>query len=166
MFPSRIAITTACITASLTLGFSLAIAAETATTPVIKSCSRLSAKEKATCEWENHKAYKALAKLQPPPVVEAPAPESNLTASLILRSCSRLSGKEKATCEWENHKAVMDAKSGNKGSAASAGSKMSAGTAASTGVSSTLRPSDNCRTLKGRTRAQCMLDARKAARGK
>ncbi|MBI5794050.1 hypothetical protein HZA87_03115 [Candidatus Uhrbacteria bacterium] len=165
MFPSRSTLAIALATVSLTLGSSLAFAAETATTPVIKSCSRLPAKEKATCEWENHKAYKALVKLQPAVVTVEPVPVSNLAASLTLRSCSRLSGKEKATCEWENHKAVVNAKTGNKGSAMSAASKTSAAASVAEGASASLRTSDTCKILKGRTRAQCMLNARKASRG-
>lgn len=158
MFPTRIVTPTAIIAACCMLGSSLALAADaTDAAPQIRSCSRLSAKEKATCEWENHKAYKALAKLQP---AEPPAPEpvSNFAASLILPSCSRKSGKEKAACEWENHKAMKNALHGNTGSSASAASAASRGSVAPS-------PSAPCKTLKGRAKAQCVLEVRKAARG-
>ena len=71
-------------------------------TTTIQSCSRLDGKEKAKCEWENHKLYLKMAKdsaANAAPVAAAPV--------MNLPSCSRLKGKEKANCEWENHKAVQ-----------------------------------------------------------
>src|SRR5690349_15516464 len=78
--------------------------ADDALTP--QACSRLSGKDKATCEWNNHKLYEKMAKEQPQ--VQEAATSEPAVFDIVLPSCSRLSGKDKATCEWNNHKKMME----------------------------------------------------------
>lgn len=132
--------------------------------PELKTCSRLSGKEKAQCEWENHKAYKELLKQQavqsvaeePSGAIEAPAP------AVQLPSCSRKQGQEKAKCLWEQQKLwkamLLGGDSGSSAgeSASNASARPARGRA--------LGVPTACRPLKGKQRAQCIVKERQKAR--
>lgn len=117
----------------------------------VRSCSRLSGKEKALCEYENHKAYKEMAKNQTPVVAEAPVETAPV---LQLPSCARKQGKEKAQCLWENQKLLKASLlSGDETS-----TKLNIGKGRALGLPNA------CKNRSGKERAQCIVKFRREGR--
>ncbi len=147
------------IGALLALSLSMhAFAAE----PVIRSCARLSGQEKAQCEWENHKAYKEMAK-SGAFNAQLVTPEEPAAPAIVLPSCARLLEKEKAQCLYENHKKIKEALKGEAHSTAASTSSPSTASSGSKRGKATGVPA-TCRALKGKERAKCIIEQRKAGR--
>ncbi len=131
-----------------------------ATIPVIRSCARLSGKDKAQCQWENHKAYEEAASLLQ--TLEQTIQSSSSSApTIVLPSCSRLSGKDRALCQWNNAKKMQPL-------------KRNPHIMESASASSAVAPNDTggsvfvktCGRAAGKERARCVLQLRKDARAK